>query len=107
MTANPHPFSTLVLGGGAVVAEFHLPAFAQLNLLDQVCIADPSAAALARLASAFPTVKTLPLDFQSALDYAAREHYQAVLVALPNALHEAATARALEMGFDVLCEKPL
>ncbi len=107
MTSPASPFSLLILGGGAVVAEFHLPALAQLQWLDHVRVADPSASALQRLTRAFPNLKTMQLDFHAALEQAARENVNAVLVALPNALHEQAVTRALELGLDVLCEKPL
>jgi len=96
-----------VLGGGAVVAELHLPALVTLGWLDDVWVADPSAAALARLSSAFPGLKVLQLDFTSALARTNDLGIRAVIVALPNALHERAVALALDAGLDVLCEKPL
>jgi predicted dehydrogenase/nucleoside-diphosphate-sugar epimerase len=96
-----------VLGGGAVVAEFYLPAFAGLQWLDDVWVADPSQRALVRLTADYPHLNTLPLDFKAALDRGAALGIGAVIVALPNFLHEPAVALALERGFDVLCEKPL
>jgi predicted dehydrogenase/nucleoside-diphosphate-sugar epimerase len=97
----------LVLGGGAVVAEFHLPALAALGWLDDVWVADPAKRALDRLTARYPAVKVLQMDFRSALSAARELGIQAVIVALPNALHEAAVMTALECGLDVLCEKPL
>jgi predicted dehydrogenase/nucleoside-diphosphate-sugar epimerase len=96
-----------VLGGGAVVAEFYLPALSALGWLDDLWVADPSKAALDRLTAAYPQVNVKQLDFQAAVEDARELGIQAVLVALPNALHEAAVTLALERGFDVLCEKPL
>lgn len=97
----------LVLGGGAVVAEFYLAAFEGLGWLDDIWVADPSSVALARLTAERPNLKTLQLDFQSALERAQALGIQAVIIALPNALHEPAVSLALEHGYDVLCEKPL
>jgi predicted dehydrogenase/nucleoside-diphosphate-sugar epimerase len=105
--ATPKRLQYLVLGGGAVVAEFYLPAFAGLDWLENVWVADPSAKALARLTNDYPQLNTLALDFKAALERGADLGINAVIVALPNALHEPAVALALEHGFDVLCEKPL
>jgi predicted dehydrogenase/nucleoside-diphosphate-sugar epimerase len=97
----------LVLGGGAVVAEFYLPALSQLGWLDDVWVADPSKPALDRLTAAHGDLKVLHVDFRSALNGARELGVQAVIVALPNMLHEPAVTLALESGLDVLCEKPL
>ena len=97
----------LVLGGGAVVAEFYLPALSGLGWLNDVCVADPSRQALDRLTAEYPDLELLQMDFHAALDRARASGIQAVIVALPNALHEASVTMALECGFDVLCEKPL
>lgn len=97
----------LVLGGGAVVAEFYLPAFAGLGWLGDVWVADPSAKALARLSREYPQLKTLPMDFETALVHAHEIDAGGIIVALPNFLHLPAVTRALESNFDVLCEKPL
>jgi nucleoside-diphosphate-sugar epimerase/predicted dehydrogenase len=97
----------LVLGGGAVVAEFYLPAFSALGWLDDVWVADPSTEALDRLRKSYPELKGLELDFRAALDRGRDRGIQAAIIALPNALHEAAVIHALDCGFDVLCEKPL
>ena len=97
----------LILGGGAVVAEFYLPALSALGWLDDVWVADPSKAALDRLTGAYSDLKVLQVDFQSALGGARELGIQAVIVALPNVFHEAAVTQALDAGLDVLCEKPL
>jgi predicted dehydrogenase/nucleoside-diphosphate-sugar epimerase len=97
----------LVLGGGAVVAEYYLAAFQGLGWQDGVWVSDPSPASLARLTAQWPHLKTLQLDFESAIDRAPSLGVQAIVVALPNALHEPAVSLALDRGFDVLCEKPL
>ena len=107
MTTAARELKYLVLGGGAVVAEFYLPALSGLGWLNDVWVADPSGQALDRLTADYPDLKLLQMDFRAALDNARESGIQAVIVALPNALHEAAVTMALGCGFDVLCEKPL
>jgi len=97
----------LVLGGGAVVAEFYLPALSALGWLPDVWVADPSKPSLDRLTAICPDLNVVQVDFRAALDGAQELGIQAVIVALPNVLHEEAVALALERGLDVLCEKPL
>ncbi len=96
----------VILGGGAVVSEFYLPAFAQLGWLGHVKVADPSPQVVARINSSFPEVTVATCDFRDALRQG-RDLDRAAIVALPNALHEAAVNDALDLGMDVLCEKPL
>ena len=56
--------------------------------------------------SSFPEVDVASCDFREALRHGrAQDH--AAIVALPNSLHEAAVNDALDLGMDVLCEKPL
>jgi predicted dehydrogenase/nucleoside-diphosphate-sugar epimerase len=97
----------LVLGGGAVVAEFYLPALMALGWIGDGWVADLSRESLARLTTQCPELNVLQVDFQAALAGARELGIQSVIVALPNALHEAAVTAALERGLDVLCEKPL
>jgi predicted dehydrogenase/nucleoside-diphosphate-sugar epimerase len=97
----------LILGGGAVVAEFYLPALSALGWLQEVWVADPSKPSLDRLSAICPDLNVVQVDFRAALDGAQELGIQAVIVALPNALHEQAVALAVERGLDVLCEKPL
>ena len=103
----PQRFRYLVLGGGAVVAEFYVPAFTALGWIGDVWVADPSKDSLARLSGQCPDLNVLQVDFQSAIAGARELGIQGVIVALPNALHEAAVTAALERDLDVLCEKPL
>lgn len=85
----------------------HLPAFAQMGQIGELMVADPFTAALKRLTEQFPTLAVKQMDYRAALERAAAEDVSAVIVALPNALHEDAVSRALDAGLDVLCEKPL
>lgn len=99
-----------ILGGGAVVSEFHVPSAQLSRHVEIVAIADPSPNATERLRDAGYSGPVLAATFQDvwkllvALPGGAPE---AVVIALPNHLHEAATLAALENGFHVLCEKPL
>ena len=97
----------LILGGGPVVSELHLPAFAGLGWLDRVRVIDPAAHAAEAIRQAYPQAEFQQADFREALDRARHDGFSAALVALPNALHEEAVDRALDLQFDVLCEKPL
>ena len=101
---NPNGF--VILGGGAVVSEFYLPAFAQLGWLSRVRVADPSPNVMARIHASFPDVDVAACDFRDALRHGCSQDHAAI-VALPNSLHEIAVNDALDLGMDVLCEKPL
>lgn len=97
----------LILGGGAVVSEFHLPAFAKLGWLNRARVADPSPGARDTISRAFPDVEVVRSDFREAIRSARDSGFNAAIVALPNALHEEAVDLGLDVGLDVLCEKPL
>lgn len=106
MTSSRTP-RYLILGGGAVVTEFHLPALAKLGWIESVRVADVSAEAVRRVAKQFPDVDVFEADYHAALDQATGAPTDGVIVALPNAYHEDAVTQAMALGFDVLCEKPL
>jgi predicted dehydrogenase/nucleoside-diphosphate-sugar epimerase len=97
----------LVLGGGAVVAEFYLPAFQQLGWLERVRVVEPSERARGAMRHGPPRAEIVAGDFRDAIATAAADGVRHAIVALPNALHEAAVDLALDRGLDVLCEKPL
>ena len=95
----------LILGGGSVTQELYLPALKHLNWLGDTIIADPSQQALDHLGTLSPALELRCLDYVSAIAQAPAG--SAVVVALPNWLHEPATRLALRAGHHVLCEKPL
>lgn len=101
-------FSIVLLGGGAVALELHLPALRRLGALERVRVVEPSAAILERVRRQFPEATSTQLSFESYLD-AGPEHgpRTLALVAVPNHLHAAAVEGALRRGMHVLCEKPL
>jgi predicted dehydrogenase/nucleoside-diphosphate-sugar epimerase len=100
--------SILVLGAGAVVNELYLPALAKLGLTDRVKVIDCVPEQLAKVGAAWPAIKTEAGDFREVLQSSnVGIGLRAAIVALPNALHTDACLRAIEAGFDVLCDKPL
>ena len=105
--ANGDRLRCVLLGGGAVVSELYLPAMEQLGWLGDVWVVDPSAAAIDRLTSRWPSLQTVTGGLAEGLACAQTGRLDAVIVAAPNAIHEQATAAAIAAGFDVLCEKPL
>lgn len=109
--ARGHAWRRLsILGGGRVTTEFWLPALRRMNLLDLTTVAEPADDRCAEIAAAFPGVSTvaLPYDaFLNRLEPPARQGRQAVVIAVPNALHVDASRRAIARGHHVLCEKPL
>src|SRR5438128_9810705 len=99
------PLKLLVLGAGAVVQEYYIPALQVLGLLPYVTIADLSADSLAKIKSTYPEIHTQQTDFRYLLEAEdSAKLFDAVLVALPNALHEVASLLALNLQFHVLCE---
>jgi predicted dehydrogenase/nucleoside-diphosphate-sugar epimerase len=104
------PLRVAILGGGAVTAGCYLPAFRMLTSVQLAAVVDPSPASAARLVEAGYAGPLEAIPYQQFLadpKRLAELRPDAVVVALPNALHEEATVAALEHGFHVLCEKPL
>ena len=95
----------LILGAGAVVTEFYLPAVAWLGPGWKVAVADRSNEALGRVREKAHWVETLNLDYASAIGSSV--NYDAVVVALPNWLHFDACQKSIAAGLPTLCEKPL
>jgi predicted dehydrogenase/nucleoside-diphosphate-sugar epimerase len=98
----------LILGAGAVVEEYYLPALSAMGRLPSVTVADLDEDALSRLRQRFPAAGCERADYTEVLaGRGAASDNTVAIVALPTGLHVAASAKALENGFHVLCEKPL
>lgn len=99
-------FEWIILGGGAVVQEFYIPAFRTLQLLKNVLIVEPSQKEHEKLTNT--GVKVIQEDFEDFLNnYDEKNKSALVIIALPNFLHFKAMQICIEKGLDILCEKPL
>lgn len=108
MTSEQHKPRLLLIGGGAIVTEGHLPALKQLGLSASTTILDLSPVNLARARAIDPEVTLLQADFRTELMRPENKgRFDAALISLPNALHAEAVRLGLRLGLDVLCEKPL
>ncbi|MEH2348513.1 MAG: NAD-dependent epimerase/dehydratase family protein [Nostoc sp.] len=97
-----------ILGGGAVVTEYYLPALDLLGLISNTIVTDASTKTLSKLKQLSPNIQCEEVDFRNYLNniYSQGE-FDAVVIALPNQFHVEAVELALMKGFHVLCEKPL
>lgn len=95
----------LILGAGAVVTEFYLPALAWLGDSWKTTVVDVSPQALQRVREKAPWVVTRQQGFEEAIR--SNDGADFVVVALPNWLHVKACELAMNAGLPVLCEKPL
>ena len=98
----------LILGGGAIVSQAHLPALIALGWDDGSTIVERAAPAIDRLKSLMSRAEICMLDYQQVLAQADLcSRFDAVLIALPNNMHADAAMLCIERGIPVLCEKPL
>jgi len=98
----------LILGGGAVVTKFYLPALCLLDRASDVLVIEPSLDRIRNISYRFPSVQCKQIGFQEYLKgFSSADNFQAAIVALPNRMHSQAVEMALERGLHVLCEKPL
>jgi predicted dehydrogenase/nucleoside-diphosphate-sugar epimerase len=97
----------VILGGGAVVREYYLPALRTIGAT-AATIFDISPAAVLELRRSHPDFESHQGDFRD-LDrlISPTDGHDVAIVALPNWMHEEAVSRALDRGLHVLCEKPL
>ncbi len=92
-----------LLGYGRIVERVHLNALARVRTADIVAVAEADEARRAAAAARLPDARTFT-DYRTLLEEA---DVDAVLVALPPALHADAASRALDAGRHVYVEKPL
>ena len=87
-----------ILGGGAVTAEFYLPALRLLGLAETGLRWSIRSNSLAPLRATFPEVTVLAMDHAAYLNGLAPTGEERVVVALPNSLHVEAVELALLPG---------
>nr|WP_199158536.1 NAD-dependent epimerase/dehydratase family protein [Pedobacter sp. ASV2] len=94
----------LIIGGGAVVKEYYLPAINYLNINSQVTITEPNLA----VANYYKELgfNTYSLDFESFFKQN-KTKFDFAIITAPNHLHEAAIKCCLKNNIKVLCEKPI
>jgi predicted dehydrogenase/nucleoside-diphosphate-sugar epimerase len=102
------PPRLLIVGAGAVVNEYYIPALRALGWERHALIVDASFQSLRRVRASSDEVGASQLDFRHAISEVSHSGgFDACVVALPNQLHAEACVLALEHGLHVLCEKPL
>lgn len=92
-----------VLGAGSAAQVVHLPILKRLRDLEVVGLADTQKAKARTIAERFE-IAEVGADLDS---LAQRVEFDAVLVCVPNHVHEEAVLAALGHGAHVLCERPL
>lgn len=95
------PLRAVLLGLGARGRVYMDFALSNPDRMSVVCAADPLAAN-GRLEHPFPVFH----DWKEALESAAGHGAEATVIALPDSLHAEASKAAMNMGLDVLLEKP-
>jgi predicted dehydrogenase len=93
-----------IVGLGAWGSRAHLPAFAALDDVEVVALADPDLAAAQRVADTFGVrrVETDPSGL-----FRDTDGLDAVVIATPEDTHRDLVVAAFDAGLHVLCEKPL
>jgi len=90
-----------IIGCGAVVESYHMPATTKIKEVEVVALVDKQLARAADLAASY-NVPCFTQDYRELFG-----HVDAVLIALPHALHASVSTAFLERGIHVLCEKPM
>lgn len=90
-----------IIGCGAVVERFHLPALLPSNVAEVSVLVDKSEGYVQKLAETFG-VRSAIGDYRELPD-----DIDCALIALPNVLHTPVAVELLERGIHVLVEKPL
>jgi predicted dehydrogenase len=91
-----------IIGCGAIAEDAHLPAALSLPDLDVTALSDTNVARLRQIQSTFGLEGVAFADFHDTFSMV-----DAVVLALPNALHAPIALEFLARGIHVLCEKPL
>jgi predicted dehydrogenase len=102
VSGHDTPVRLAVVGCGAAAGLLHLPALSRRRDCEVVAVIDPDRGRAQRLARRFGVPRVLT-DHREVADTGAT----AAVLAAPNDLHAALTIDLVEMGLDVLVEKPV
>jgi predicted dehydrogenase len=91
-----------IVGCGAVVRQYHLPALTQIPQVRTTVLCDKKRANALRLKRQFGLSAEITDDVANLVG-----KVEAALVAVPPRFHASVTIELLRQGIDVLCEKPL
>src|SRR6185369_1393335 len=92
-----------IAGCGAIVQHAHLPLLQRRTDVQLVAVADPEGAAVAAVTRRSPGAR----PYASLSDMLAAVELDAVVIALPSALHAAAASEVFRAGLHAYIEKPL
>lgn len=102
------PMRWLILGGGAIVWQSHLPALVMLGWDEESTVVEPLESNLACLRAVGSRAVLLASGYREALaEPGLASRHDAVLIALPNSMHADAIERCIAAGLPCMCEKPL
>jgi UDP-N-acetylglucosamine 3-dehydrogenase len=92
-----------VIGAGAIAQHCHLPGYARNANVELAAFADPVKARHAEMSERYPHMK----GYKTHQEMLNKERLDVVSICTPNKHHAQQTIDALEVGCDVLCEKPM
>lgn len=96
----------LILGAGAVLTEYYLPAFEYLGLVNNLTIVEFDAVRAREVERDF-TCKVINDSYENYLEQIVAGSFDCAIILLPNRLHLSAIGLLLDRRIPVLCEKPL
>lgn len=91
-----------IIGAGGI-SHAHLTGYAESELVDVICIADPNETAKKIVSERFNIEKTVS-NYEELLD---DKTIDIIDICLPHYLHRPVAVAAMESGKDVICEKPI
>lgn len=103
VTSSTRPVRLAILGCGRIAQAVHLPVLRTLSSIEVTAVAEPDEALRGKAQTCFPQAAAFP-DWQEVLTL---QNVDAVLIALPNALHAPAAVTAFKQGKHVYLEKPI
>ncbi|MCA9396550.1 MAG: NAD-dependent epimerase/dehydratase family protein, partial [Candidatus Omnitrophica bacterium] len=97
-----------MVGGGAVVEQFHLPALKNLGIDASAIVIEPNRTQASKLKKKFNQTKIFSLSLEEYIGvYGALKTDSLAIVSVPNYLHVRTVELLLKSKIHVMCEKPL